>query len=148
MGNHCILLQTITERYSVLYITNTHLLRFFIDSSNFGIVIISSTCSFVVILLLIVFIVAFYIRRKRRNLSKTFVDEWEINRGDVMLLDKIGEGFFGVVRQGYLYHAESKETFRSELKCDDNDDENKTLVACKMLKGTVVSLASDCIYFM
>lgn len=107
----------------------------------------STTLSFVVFLLLIVVIVALYIRRRRRHLSKAFVDEWEISRGDVLLLDKIGEGFFGVVRKGYLYQAESKNTFQSELKRGDNDDENKTLVACKMLKGIQsFFFSSNCLY--
>ncbi|XP_065842447.1 tyrosine-protein kinase receptor torso-like [Oscarella lobularis] len=52
-----------------------------------------------------------------------------------MLLEKIGEGFFGIVRKAYLYRTVAKpQTVQSEVGCDSSSDENKTVVACKMLK--------------
>ena len=54
------------------------------------------------------------------------VDEWEINPGNIMLLEKIGEGFFGVVREAYLYHdTEKRLTLESRIGSDIGGVEKK-----------------------
>ena len=69
-------------------------------------------------------------------MARTAFDEWEISRGDLHVLEKIGEGFFGIVHKAYLYHhALKQQKMRSELKRDFGNDDYKSAVACKMLKG-------------
>ncbi|XP_065840054.1 uncharacterized protein [Oscarella lobularis] len=75
-------------------------------------------------------------RRKRRLATAAFDsvqlrDNWEISRGDIFLLEKIGQGAFGVVVKAHLYHKSS-----SRLSIRDLEEENKSTVACKMLKGS------------
>ena len=77
-------------------------------------------------------------RRKRRLATAAFDsvqlrDNWEISRGDIFLLEKIGQGAFGVVVKAHLYHKSS-----SRLSIRDLEEENKSTVACKMLKGKIV----------
>ena len=57
-------------------------------------------------------------------------DEWEINHDDVMLLEKIGEGLFGVVHKAQLFHRPSSQWKRMRHR-----NSNKSFVACKMHKG-------------
>ena len=97
---------------------------------------ISVALSFFVSILLVVVFVAVFVRRKKDRSSMTVVDEWEIHPGNIMLLEKIGEGFFGVVRKAYLYGSATKpQTVQSEVRCDFSGNKNKIVVACKMLKG-------------
>ena len=91
-----------------------------------------------------VFILAvFYARRKpfRMNgFGSDFAepsDEWEVNFGDMTLLEKLGEGFFGVVYRAYLYHNQSRR-FSLQARKDRNFlGDDKSIVACKMLKGAL-----------
>ena len=52
-----------------------------------------------------------------------------------MLLEQLGEGFFGVVRKAYLY-LNLEKPLNAQSKVGSDPSENKTVVACKMLKGT------------
>ena len=61
-------------------------------------------------------------------------DEWEVNSGDMTLLEKLGDGFFGVVHRAYLYHRPSGSLSRLARK-ESNSFDNRSEVACKMLKG-------------
>ena len=115
---------------------------FYIDSQS-AIIALSVTFSFFVFIILVIVLVAVYVRRKKHRSLVTVVDEWEINPGNVMLLEKIGEGFFGIVRKAYLYRTVAKpQTVQSEVGCDSSSDENKTVVACKMLKGIFLAIAA------
>ena len=75
------------------------------------------------------------------------LDEWEIERKDLRLLDVMGEGFFGVVLRGEMNHgSETPLTTQEQLNMSTRRDpstrrqssslgQTRTLVACKMLKG-------------
>ena len=63
-------------------------------------------------------------------------DAWEISHGDVTLLEKIGEGLFGVVHKAQLLHEPSLQP-----KTVQHRISNKSFVACKMLKGKVAGAA-------
>ena len=131
-----------------------------------GIVIASSIVVFV---LLIVVVAVFCVCRERRRAEKIRrqvvqpalpvspptvsdsvkpvkpLDEWEIDRGDLMLLERIGEGFFGVVLKAQVFHRQPLESQRwmvrrSRTGSDVSGDETKSIVACKMLKGNVTFL--------
>ena len=114
-------------------------------------VIVSVICLFAVLLVLLV---AVRVHRKRhRSAAETSVDEWEINLGDLMLLEKIGEGFFGDVLKAHLYrkpHLDRKLSrrlkMRSKVWRDTGDKENKLVVACKRVKGTNVLLPNAISY--
>ena len=72
-------------------------------------------------------------------------DEWEIDRSNLMLLEKIGEGFFGVVLKAHVFHKKPSESQRwmvRRIRTGSNidGDETKSVVACKMLKGNVTLL--------
>ena len=103
-------------------------------------VTVSVVSSFtIVVLVAIVFIV--YARRKAFRLN-TFgsdfaepSDEWEINSGNMSLLEKLGDGFFGVVYKAYLYHSPSGRLSRLDRKERNSLGDEKSVVACKMLKG-------------
>ncbi|XP_065842985.1 uncharacterized protein [Oscarella lobularis] len=98
------------------------------------IIIIAAIFSILVFLFFIAFCI---ICRRKHRLARTAFDEWEISRGDLHVLEKIGEGFFGIVHKAYLYHhALKQQKMRSELKRDFGNDDYKSAVACKMLKGT------------
>ena len=93
----------------------------------------------------------FYARRRtlRKNgfvydLDKQ-ADEWEVNSGDMTLLEKLGAGFFGVVHRAYLYHRPSGSLSRLARK-ESNSFGNKSEVACKMLKGASLSCFIDYFY--
>ncbi|XP_065831446.1 platelet-derived growth factor receptor alpha-like isoform X2 [Oscarella lobularis] len=64
------------------------------------------------------------------------LDEWEINHDDMYLLEKIGEGFFGVVHKAQLLHRPTSlcKTVRHPNSGRDGTEKN-SFVACKMLKG-------------
>ncbi|XP_065844331.1 uncharacterized protein [Oscarella lobularis] len=102
-------------------------------------VTVSVVSSFtIVVLVAIVFIV--YARRKAFRLN-TFgsdfaepSDEWEINSGNMSLLEKLGDGFFGVVYKAYLYHSPSGRLSRLDRKERNSLGDEKSVVACKMLK--------------
>ena len=102
------------------------------DSSVPQLTIIVSVISSVLALIIFGTIVT-CIHRKRHRSSTAAIelrDDWEIRRGDVYMLDKIGQGAFGVVLKAQLY---CKSLPRSSLR--DPDGENKRIVACKMVKG-------------
>ena len=69
-------------------------------------------------------------------MEETIIDDWEVNLGDLTLLERIGEGFFGVVVKAVLYRNPSN---RLNMQCgvrrQSGDNEYKSAVACKMLKG-------------
>ncbi|XP_065840044.1 uncharacterized protein [Oscarella lobularis] len=106
--------------------------------------VISSSVVFVLAVLS-----ATYIRRKQQRSaypafdSLQLRDNWEINRGDVFLLETIGQGAFGVVLKAHLYHQSSprsptRTSMRSSIRSrfrSDPDGKKKSIVACKMLKG-------------
>ena len=82
----------------------------------------------------------FYARRRalsRKGFASSLhklADEWEVNSGDMTLLEKLGDGFFGVVHRAYLYHRSAGNSSRLAQK-DRNSFSNRSEVACKMLKG-------------
>ena len=100
--------------------------------------IIISVISSVIVAIAIFLI--FYARRRasRKNsdvcdLDKR-ADEWEVNSGDMTLLERLGDGFFGVVHRAYLYHRPSGSLSKLARKESDLFN-NRSEVACKMLKG-------------
>ena len=68
-------------------------------------------------------------------------DEWEVNAGDMTLLEKLGNGFFGVVHRAYLYHSPSSRS-RRRGKAKNSLGDQKSVVACKMLKGIPTLLSA------
>ena len=72
-------------------------------------------------------------------MEETTIDDWDVNLGDLTLLERIGEGFFGVVVKAVLYRNPSN---RLNMQCgvrrQSGDNEYKSVVACKMLKGAKV----------
>ncbi|XP_065844704.1 tyrosine-protein kinase receptor torso-like [Oscarella lobularis] len=110
------------------------------SSSNSHWKIIISVISFVFVVVIAIFLVFYGRRRVLRR--KGFVsdldkpaDEWEVNSGDMTLLEKLGDGFFGVVHRAYLYHRPSGSLSRLARK-ESNSFDNRSEVACKMLKGS------------
>ena len=107
-------------------------------------IILSVVGSFVFFVFVIVIAVVVYARfnsgeyRSAESLSspappphsRKRPDEWEINHDDVMLLEKIGEGLFGVVHKAQLLHRPSSHWKRMRHRTS-----NKAFVACKMHKG-------------
>ncbi|XP_065845268.1 uncharacterized protein [Oscarella lobularis] len=84
--------------------------------------------------------VLIYRRRKRRSgngISFDFVemsDDWEISRGNLLLQEPIGKGFFGLVFKAKLYHTSlHPPKMRGRAK---NDKSMISVVACKVLKET------------
>ena len=137
---------------------------FFADTSiSQSTIIVSIIVSFVLFVLLIVVVAVVCVRRERRRAAKSrrrlqalnppssdsvepaikpLDDEWEIDRGDLMLLEKIGEGFFGVVLKAKVFHRQPLESQRwmvrrSRTGTNIGGNETKSIVACKMLKGNV-----------
>ncbi|XP_065844505.1 uncharacterized protein [Oscarella lobularis] len=107
-------------------------------SNSQSIIIFSVTSSVIVIF---VIFLGFYVRRRALR-KKRFVynldkrpDKWEINCGDMILLEKLGDGFFGVVHRAYLYHRPSGSVSNLALK-ESLSFGNRSEVACKMLKGS------------
>ena len=97
--------------------------------------IIMSVISSVIALIIFGAIVTCIHRKRHRSSTAAFDsielrNDWEIRRGDLFMLDKIGQGAFGVVLKAQLY---CKSLPRSSLH--DPDWENKKIVACKMVKG-------------
>ena len=92
---------------------------------------------FVLGLLLVAGICTYRRRRKlfcRAKISLDLVevsDGWEINRGDLMLLEQIGKGFFGMVFRAKFYHSLGKLS-KKKIKVEETI---ATVVACKVLKG-------------
>ena len=73
-----------------------------------------------------------------QTLASDFVeppDEWEVNLGNMTLLEKLGGGFFGVVYRAYLYQSSSGGSSRQARKEKISFENEKLVVACKMLKG-------------
>ena len=62
-------------------------------------------------------------------------DEWEINSGDMTLLEKLGDGFFGVVYKAYLYNSQSRPMSMLARKKGNSFGDEKSVVARKKLKG-------------
>ncbi|XP_065844501.1 uncharacterized protein [Oscarella lobularis] len=97
-------------------------------------------------LILIVFsVIVFVIYARRKALLRGSLlgpdlveppDEWEVNAGDMTLLEKLGNGFFGVVHRAYLYHSPSSRS-RRRGKAKNSLGDQKSVVACKMLKANV-----------
>ena len=84
-------------------------------------------------------------------MEETTIDDWEVSRGDLTLLERIGEGFFGVVVKAVLYHNPSNRlnTQCGPVRRQSGDNEYKSIVACKMLKGaTVLQQASSFFTFV
>ncbi|XP_065840047.1 uncharacterized protein [Oscarella lobularis] len=125
------------------------------DSSVPRITIIVSVISSFIFLVLTILSVTCIRRKQHRVAHQAFdfvqlCDDWEINRGDIFLLEQIGQGAFGVVLKAHLYHLSSprsstpssrrssrrskQSSIRSQLGSDP-DGEEKSIVACKMLKG-------------
>ena len=98
----------------------------------------------------IVFVI--YARRKAYLLRGSLLgpdlveppDEWEVNAGDMTLLEKLGNGFFGVVHRAYLYHSPSSSP-RRHGKAKNSLGDQKSVVACKMLKGIPTLLLASLI---
>ncbi|XP_065842852.1 uncharacterized protein [Oscarella lobularis] len=99
--------------------------------------VVSVICFFVFFILLLA--VFFFVRRRRNRFEETTIDDWDVNLGDLTLLERIGEGFFGVVVKAVLYRNPSN---RLNMQCgvrrQSGDNEYKSVVACKMLKETYV----------
>ena len=115
-------------------------------------IIISVSLTFVVSFV-IVFIV--YVRRRatlsRRSFFRSlFVDapdKWEVNPGDMTLLERLGDGFFGIVHKAHLYQRTSRNFLALPEKERSSLGNEKLVVACKMLKG-IEKLCSICFQFI
>ena len=111
--------------------------------SNSKLKITVSVVSSFTIVVLVVTVFVVYARRKavRKNtFGSDFAepsDEWEVNSGDMTLLEKLGDGFFGVVYKAYLYHSPSRRTSMLARKERNSFGDEKSVVACKMLKGAL-----------
>ena len=88
-----------------------------------------------------------YARRRSRRLRGSFLgpdfveppDEWEVSSGDMTLLEKLGDGFFGVVHKAYLYRRPSRNTAKIAANETSSFGNEKSVVACKMLKSNFFS---------
>ena len=115
-----------------------------VQSNSQWIIVISVTCLFSFVVL--VFIVAAVYARRKAFLINGFgshfaeptdepTDKWEVNSGDIALLEKLGDGFFGVAYKAYLYHSPSRPMSMLAQKESNSLGDKKSVVACKMLKG-------------
>ena len=121
------------------------------NANLFPVLLVVGSFIVLLVLILIAVVVCVCYRRKCRSVNLTSPaaeartckrpDEWEINRGDVALLEKIGEGLFGVVHKAQLLHEPSLQR-KSTVQ---HRTSNKSFVACKMLRskvpGTTISLS-------
>ncbi|XP_065844363.1 uncharacterized protein [Oscarella lobularis] len=102
-------------------------------------IILSVVCSFTFVAFVIIACVV-YARRKAFRLNSFGLDfaepsdKWEVNSGDMTLLEKLGDGFFGVVYKAYLYHSLSERISMLARKESNSLSYEKSVVACKMLK--------------
>ena len=96
-----------------------------------------------VFILVLLFVAGVCIYRRRKKLfSPTEVsfdlvevsESWEKNFGDLMMLEEIGKGFFGLVFKAKLYHSPWQ---LSKMQKKSNEA-MVTVVACKVLKGNTV----------
>ena len=105
-----------------------------------------------------IFIFVAYSRRRAQRFSWSPLgsffaeppDRWEVNRGDMTLLEKLGDGFFGVVHKAYLFHCPNRGLLsRLSILSSQSRNESgssaseKSVVACKMLKGILASFLSS-----
>ena len=110
--------------------------------SNSHLKVILSVIGSIAFVSFVITVCAVYARRnsfrQRRALgSDSFEppDEWEVNPGNMALLEKLGDGFFGVVYRAYLYQSSSVSSSRQARKERNSFENEKLVVACKMLKG-------------
>ncbi|XP_065844670.1 uncharacterized protein [Oscarella lobularis] len=98
-------------------------------------IVISVACSFTFVAFVFIGIVVY--ARRNNGFGSDFAepsDEWEVNSGDMTLLEKLGGGFFGVVYKAYLYHSPSGRMSMLARKERSSFGDEKSVVACKMLK--------------
>lgn len=85
-----------------------------------------------------------FVYRRRKRLSTAEIslncavlsDNWEINRGNLLLLEQIGQGFYGLVFKAKLYHTLSQPTNKKgRIKDNKTNDKMISIAACKVLKG-------------
>ena len=128
--------------------------------------IISPVVGSITLIFFAVIIFVAYARRRAQRFSWSPLgsffaeppDEWEVNRGDMTLLEKLGDGFFGVVHKAYLFRTPKRSLssrlssrFSSRLlilssqsrKDSTFSASEKSVVACKMIKGI---LARVCLH--
>ena len=109
-------------------------------------------CSFSFVAFVIIACVV-YARRKAFRLNSFGLDfaepsdKWEVNSGDMTLLEKLGDGFFGVVYKAYLYHSLSERISMLARKESNSLSYEKSVVACKMLKGELYINVFVCALF-
>jgi hypothetical protein len=71
-------------------------------------------------------------------------DEWEIEADNLNLLEVLGEGFFGIVLKAEVYHygppatSDNVRPLGTLCGSEAKGKMDKTVVACKMLKGECV----------
>ena len=114
-------------------------------SSSFFPVATSVAVIVSVFILVLLFVAGVCIyRRRQKHFSPSEVsfdlvevsDSWEKNYGDLMMLEEIGRGFFGMVFKAKLYHSPHQ---LSKVQKRSNEA-MATVVACKVLKGNAVKI--------
>ena len=120
--------------------------------------IVLPVISSITLIFFAIFIFVAYSRRRAQRFSWSPLgsffaeppDRWEVNRGDMTLLEKLGDGFFGVVHKAYLFHCPNRGLLsRLSILSSQSRNESgssaseKSVVACKMLKGILASFFSS-----
>ena len=109
--------------------------------SNSHLKIILSVIGSIAFVSFVITVCALYARRNSFRLRRALgydsfepPDEWEVNPGNMALLEKLGDGFFGVLYRAYLYQSSSVSSSRQARKERNSFENEKLVVACKMLK--------------